>query len=96
MPVVPNLFASRPLRSRFEKARSAVAQVLGLSKRQGDAHHEASPWRWRLVDRVQDLAQDPDRAVGQWLREGAPFGVAKSITPGGLLPRITEEASLTV
>ena len=85
-----------PTEKSIRKARAKVAAALGISKRQGEAHHDASPWRWHLVDRVQELAEDPDRYVGEWLRDGAPFGVAREIVPGGLLPRITEEASLTM
>ena len=92
----PNPDRAPPLEKSIKKARAKVSEVLGISKRQGESHHLASPWRWKLVDRIQELAGDPDRHVGEWLRDGAPFGVAKEITPGGLLPRITEEASLTM
>ena len=92
----PNPDRAPPMEKSIKKARARVAKVLGLSVRQGEAHHTASPWRWNLVDRVQELAEDPDRYVGDWLRNGAPFGVAKEIIPGGLLPRIAEEASLTM
>ena len=85
-----------PMEKSIKNARAKVAEAVGLSKRQGEAHHAASPWRWQLVDRIQQLAEDPDRHVGEWLRDGAPFGVAKEIIPGGLLPRIAEEASLTM
>ena len=34
-------------------------------------------------------------AMAEWLEKGAPFGVAQPIAPGGLLPTIVEQATLS-
>ena len=39
---------------------------------------------------IQERAEDPDTEVTRWLLEGAPFGIAEPIVPGGLFPRIRE------
>ena len=44
---------------------------------------------------VQLRAEDPDTAIADWLQHGAPFGVALPIPPGGLLPLISETATLS-
>ena len=44
---------------------------------------------------VQRKSHDPDTAIVDWLRGGAPVGIAVPVTPGGLLPRIKETATLT-
>ena len=84
-----------PKPSSVKKVRHAIGKILGLSGKQTDLNHPASPWKWRLVKEVQTRTRDPDVAVAGWLERGAPFGIAEPIEPGGLLPVITETASLT-
>ena len=85
---------SPPKESSIAKARKAVAKSLGLSAKAAERTHPASPWKWKLVEAVQRKTGDPDVVLSEWLRDGAPFGVAKPIPPGGLLPRIHESTSL--
>ena len=44
---------------------------------------------------IQIKADDPDQEVANWLKHGAPFGIASEIKPRGLLPLITEQATLS-
>ena len=84
-----------PKPTTIKKVRQAVGKVLGLSGKQAEHTHPASPWKWRLVREVQRRTQDPDVVVSEWLEKGAPFGVALPIQPGGLLPAIVEQPTLT-
>ena len=58
---------------------------LGLSHKQADSH----------LAKTIEKAGDPDCQVATWLREGFPVGIKLPITPGGLLPLITEHTDLT-
>ena len=84
-----------PKTATVKKARQAVGKVLGLSGKQVELNHPASPWKWRLVRELQRVTRDPDTAVAEWLEVGAPFAVAQTITPGGLLPTIIEQPTLS-
>ena len=84
-----------PKTASVKKVRQAVGKVLGLSGKQSERSHPASPWKWQLVRSVQQATKDPDTLVSEWLERGAPFGVAEPIKPGGLLPLIVERAALT-
>ena len=84
-----------PRQASVKKARLAIAKVLGLSNKQAELNHTASPWKWKLVQAIQKRTQDPDIAVGEWFEKGAPFGIAQPIIPGGLLPTIVEQAILS-
>ena len=84
-----------PRQASVKKARLAIAKVLGLSNKRAQLNHTASPWKWKLVQAIQKRTQDPDIAVGEWLEKGVPFGIAQPIIPGGLLPTIVEQATLS-
>ena len=84
-----------PSAKAVRRLRLKLGKLLGLSKEQTQAHHPASPWRYNLVRATQERAQDPDIEVHRWLKEGAPFGIAEEIRPGGLLPLIREQPILT-
>ena len=86
---------SPPSLAAVAKLRLKIGRLLGLSKSKTQATHAASPWRYELVRAVQGRAMDPDTHVADWLQHGAPFGIAKVIEPGGLLPLVTERASLS-
>ena len=58
-------------------------------------HHPATQWRHQLVRAIGERAQDPDVHVAQWLQHGAPMGISKEITPGGLLPELVVDATMT-
>ena len=72
--------------------RRRIARKLKVNVQQADAHHPASPWRFELVRRIMVLAKDPDVHVPNWLEHGTPVGIAETILPSGLLPRIDERA----
>ena len=61
-----------------------------------DEHHEASPWRHRLVEAVQRETDDPDMSLAVWLRDGAPMGITQDIEAGNRFPKGKDEAGLTV
>ena len=84
-----------PSPSSISELRKAVAAELGLSRRQADKHHEASPWRYNLVREVLTRAEDPDHFIASWLKDGFPVGIRLPITPSGLLPPRSEERSLS-
>ena len=84
-----------PKDSSIAKLRKKVAKTLGLSVKAAEKHHSASPWRWKLVESVIAKTGDPDTILSEWLRDGAPFGIAKEIAPGGLLPLISEHTTLS-
>ena len=75
--------------------RRKVAKAIGLTKKQAEKHHPASTWRYEIVKQVMDAANDPDKWVHKWLESGFPVGIKLPLEPGGLLPRIDEQASLT-
>ena len=76
-----------PTEADIQLVRKAVAAHLDLSQQEGEAHHDASPWRYRLVEALGRRVGDPDSALPKWLRVGAPMGVREPIEPGGLFPR---------
>ena len=84
-----------PKTGTIKKVRQAVGKVLGLSGKQAERCHPSSPWKWQLVRAVQAATHDPDTCVADWLEKGAPFGVAEVIKPGGLLPLVVEQPTLT-
>ena len=53
------------------------------------------PLRFRIFQEVIRRSNDPDVFVGRWLEQGAPVGISVPIDPGGLLPLISEERSLS-
>jgi hypothetical protein len=85
-----------PPQECIDKARASVAQSLGLSRQDAEVCHPASPWKARLVGKVQDLANDPDMALRTWLEHGAPMGLSSPIQPGGLFPPQSGEAEMTL
>ena len=77
------------------EARQAVGAALGLSPEVTDAHRWCSPWRFNIVAEVQRRSEDRDTAIVDWLREGAPMGIARRVTPGsGCLPWSEAPASM--
>ena len=86
---------SPPSAAAVNRVRIKVGKLLKLTKKESQRTHSASPWRYNIVRAVLGLADDPDTAIADWLQFGAPFGIARAVTPGGLLPLITEEAELS-
>jgi len=83
-----------PSARRIRKLRLAVGKVLGLDRKQADAHHPSSPWRYNMVSAVQSLVNDPDRAIATWLEEGAPMGIKRPIDSGhGCFPPYLSSAT---
>ena len=73
-----------------------MAKSLGLTREDAEFCHPASPWKARLVGRVQKLSRDPDIVLSTWLEKGAPMGLACPIVPGGLFPTQEEAPQLTL
>ena len=84
-----------PSEKSIERVRHSVAGALDVKAKLADVHHQSSPWRWGLVQGVQRRCKDPDTSIVEWLRKGAPVGIAAPVVPGGLLPRISEQATLS-
>ena len=80
----------------IQELRRRLGRELGLDEDAVEAHHPASPWRYRMVQAVQETTGDPDRALGRWLEVGAPMGISQPIAPGGLFPEVVPEAGLTL
>ena len=91
----PNPSRSPPSEDLVAAVRAKVGRLLKIPSNRVEDHHEASPWRWKLVQAVQSRAADPDQEIVSWLRDGAPVGIAREVVPGGLLPAIEEEATAT-
>ena len=92
----PSPSSSPPSSDLIDSLRIQVGRKLKLSKAQVEQRHPASPWRFQLVRRIVDLADDPDQAIGKWLEFGTPVGIAETVEPGGLLPLITEERTSSI
>ena len=92
----PSPSSSPPSSDLIDSLRIQVGRKLKLSKAQVEQRHPASPWRFQLVRRIVDLADDPDKAIGKWLEFGTPVGIAETVEPGGLLPLITEERTSSI
>ena len=71
-----------PASSLISDLRTRVGQQLGLTASQADEHHWSSPWRYQLVQRVQQLSFYRDLVIGDWLKKGAPMGIRKTVHTG--------------
>ena len=91
----PSASKAPPPAALIDTLRRRVARKLGLDSSDADLHHVASPWRFRLVSKVMNLAGDPDSEVPKWLEQGTPVGIRAPILPSGLLPLVSEYASTT-
>ena len=91
----PEASRKPPAAEAIAELRQRIGRKIGLAPVDVDRHHEASPWRFRLVSRIMQLADDPDLEVPRWLEEGTPVGIARPIMPSGLLPLIEEFATTT-
>ena len=66
--------------------RLRVGRLLGVPDSVVDECHPVAPWRWRLFEALLGRLSDPDLPLVSWLRDGAPFGIYRSIQPGGWFP----------
>ena len=76
--------------------RRALEKMLAAPLGAFDFSNDASPWRYGLVQAIQEATKDCDRILPTWLREGAPMGLTKEIQPGGHFPEAVAESSLSV
>jgi hypothetical protein len=78
------------------RVRAEVAASLGLEPGTAEATHSCSPWRFNLVDHVQQASGDPDSYLVPWLRDGAPMGIRSPIeSSGGIFPAFEVRATRT-
>ena len=70
--------------------RSQVEEVLGLPRGSAQECHPAAPWKFNIVDKVVRNSLDSDIFIADWLKHGAPMGLAVDIQEGGLFPRQEE------
>lgn len=74
----------------IDELRRQVAQAVGAT---GTGRCESgSPWRRELVEAHIKASRDPETGLPQWLREGAPIGVAREVRSCGIFPRIDPDA----
>ena len=85
-----------PLEASLLAVRGELERVFGVPAGTFDWHHEASPWRAELVGTILHRSGDSDAPLWNWLQQGAPMGLSRPITPGGLFPRVVEEAWSTL
>ena len=76
-----------------------IAREFGMTWEAAQAHHQFSPWHFKLLEAFMKAAGDTDMAIIQWLSEGAPLGIRSAISPGGHFPLLEDrpaapEASL--
>ena len=85
-----------PSAAAIAKVRTGVGAALGLSATEAELHHEASQWRYKIVQALTEQVNDSDKALGTWLERGAPMGIHDEIDPGGWFPVQEHGAYLTV
>lgn len=61
------------------EVRRRLGKLLG-AKSVEPAH--PSPWVPDLIERYVEISGDPETDLATWVRDGAPTGVARPITPG--------------
>ena len=61
-----------------------------------ERHHQASSWRYGLVEAVMKATNDSDEVLPVWLRQGAPMGLAEDIRVGGHFPVAPVDSAITV
>jgi len=71
-----------------------MEEALGSPPGDFERPHPASPWRFKLVESVQQLTADPDGALPRWLENGCPMGIALPVQGSGLFRKIVSEAEL--
>ena len=72
------------------RARGFVAEALGVDTAAAEEVHPAAPWRHRLLAALVDRMHDSDSVAPDWLRDGAPMGLACPIAVGGHFPLLTD------
>ena len=82
-----------PSEEAIGRARAAVVEALGLPAEAGQGRHAASDIRFGMVEAVLRHTGDPDVALAEWLRDGAPMGIARQIAPGHHFPLRPSEAT---
>ena len=96
-PHVIEALLERGQEGRDEMKKSGEEEI--LARRIGEAlgtkdtsHGPRSKWRAGIVEAYVRTAEDPDKQLAGWLRDGAPAGVAVEIEPSGIFPRIENAA----
>ena len=85
-----------PAKETVAMLRQLLEENLEVEAGAFELHHEASPWRYRLVKRIQCLTKDPDIALAEWLEHGAPMGLNRPIERGYLFPPASEDAEISL
>ena len=80
----------------MDAVRRGLERKLGMKEGCFDTHHDASPWRYELVNFVLYMSKDPDVCVWTWLREGAPMGLSRPLLPGSHFPRVEDDSVSTL
>jgi len=84
------------LEASLVAVRNELERIFLVPPGSFDEHHPASPWRAELVGTVLARAGDPDAAIWDWLRNGAPMGLARSLVPGTHFPAANEDPTITL
>lgn len=73
---------------------AVVARVLQVPLDVASQRGPNSAWRSHLVRGFCLQANDPERYLADWLRDGAPIGVAKPIPESGIFPTLATAPSV--
>merc|ERR1712086_389255 len=85
-----------PLAASILAIRHELERVFWIPRGVFDEHHAACPWRAELIGTVLSRTKDPDAAIWDWLRSGAPMGLSRPIVPGTHFPRVEVDQSYSV
>ena len=89
LPIGENPVEPPPSRAAIAGARSLVCRKLGLTREQGEAHHEAGKWRHMIVGAVQRSCDCPDKPLQSLARtRGSTYAHHCSHCAGRPLPAV--------
>ncbi|CAK0804234.1 unnamed protein product [Prorocentrum cordatum] len=70
---------------RLRAARGDLRRALGAKEAKA---HKRTPWKRDIVEAHVAASQDPEVHLGDWLRDGAPIGVARPVPSCGIFPQL--------
>ncbi|CAK0806281.1 unnamed protein product, partial [Prorocentrum cordatum] len=70
---------------RLRTAREDLRRALGAKEAKA---HKRTPWKRDIVEARAAASQDPEVHLGDWLRDGAPIGVARPVPSCGIFPQL--------
>jgi hypothetical protein len=92
--VIPQARRRGPSHADLAALRASIGAEFNLSAAEACDPPTAGRWHASLLAAVSVAAEDPDKPLLEWLREGAPMGISRPIAPGGLFPPRAPEPTL--